>query len=90
MKKVTITLLTMISIFGIVVMGFLYQIRLRDAKIEDLKRERNYFKSQKSALEKRACAAISASILTLNNMNKKDQERLKKNEDYLDILDELN
>ena len=40
MKKVTITLLTMISIFGIVVMGFLYQIRLRDAKIEDLKRER--------------------------------------------------
>jgi hypothetical protein len=84
------TLISIVIIFGIVVMGFLYQIKLRDSNIEDLELKNSVIMSRKSALDKKFFASMSVNILILNNMNKRDQERLQKNEEYLDLLDELN
>lgn len=79
-----------VTIYVFTVLFLLNHIRLCNAENSNLKVLNDYLKSTNSALKERVNAVSCANILMVNHMCKIDQKKMKRNKDYLNVIDELN
>ena len=78
-----------VFLFGLGTLFLIYQLRLANAEISNLERERDYFRDAKSALQQKVWDVSCINILMINNMCARDQRKLQKDEDYMNIVTKM-
>jgi len=76
--------------FGFMVLFFLHELKLSNAESAKYKEFWEESESDKSALQEEVWDVSCANIIMINTMCKRDQKKLKNNNDYLDVIDKIN
>lgn len=84
MKKVIVVL-----VYAFTVLFFLNQLYLTGSERDNYKKLWRTSESRKSKLQNRLWDVSCANIIMVNHMCERDQRRMKKNKDYLDIIDKI-
>ena len=70
--------IVIVFLFGLGTLFLVYQLRLANAEISNLERERDYFRNAKSAFEQKFYDVSHVNIIMLNSMCERDQRKTPK------------
>jgi hypothetical protein len=82
--------IVIVFLFGLGTLFLIYQLILANAEISNLERERDYFRNAKSVLQQKVWDVSCINILMINKMCPRDQRKLQKDEDYMNIVTKMN